>query len=218
MAVCHPTLPAYAKGLCRRCYDSKRWTGNLPTTVSGEARQMAEQVASQVPRADRKRFEESGYVRTSDPAVAQHVAGAIAKNLLDIEAAVRELKPELDSYEVSQVVAKLQKDPHVQAAVQTELKRLGLDAESKEKYVQLLWRYAASEAPENEKRQLTSLRLLGKAFLPEQVQVEAPETLPLSGLDEGLKRMGLNDDAVATLGPTNSVDLEDENDGLGFDA
>jgi hypothetical protein len=218
MAICHPTLTAYAKGLCRRCYDSKRWTGNLPTSVSGEARAMAEQVAGQVPRADRKRFEESGYVRTSDPTVAQHVAGAIAKNLLDTEAAVRELKPELDSYEVSQVVAKLQKDPHIQAAVQKELEKLGLDEESKLKYVQLLWRYAASEAPENEKRQLTSLRLLGKAFLPQQVQIDKPETLPLKGLDEGLKRMGLDDDAVATLGPTNPVDLDDENDGLGFDA
>jgi hypothetical protein len=218
MAVCHPTLPAYAHQLCRRCYDSKRWSGKLPTSVSGEAREMAERVAGPVPRADRKRFEESGYVRTSDPAVAQHVASAIAKNLLDTEAAVRELKPELDSYEVSQVVAKLQKDPHVQAAVQTELKRLGLDAESKEKYIQLLWRYAASEAPEHEKRQLTSLRLLGKAFLPEQVQIEAPETLPLRGLDEGLKRMGLGDDVVATLGPTNPVEIEDDNESLGFDA
>jgi hypothetical protein len=179
---------------------------------------MAERVAGQVPRADRKRFEESGYVRTSDPTVAQHVAGAIAKNLLDTEAAVRELKPELDSYEVSQVAAKLQKDPHILAAVQSELKRLGLDEESKEKYVQLLWRYAASKAPEHEKRQLTSLRLLGKAFLPQQVQVGAPEALPLAGLDEGLKKMGLGDDAVATLGPTSPVDLEDENDGLGFDA
>lgn len=42
--------------------------------------------------------------------------------------------------------------------------------------MQLLWRYAASEAPEHEERQLTSLRLLGKAFLPQQVRIEAPET------------------------------------------
>ena len=218
MAVCHPTLEAYAKGLCRRCYDSKRWTGNLPTSVSGAARKLADEISGPVPRADRKRFEESGYVRASDPAVAQHVAGAIAKNLLDIEAAVRELKPELDSYEVSQVVAKLQKDPHVQAAVQKELEKLGLDEESKLKYVQLLWRYAASEAPENEKRQLTSLRLLGKAFLPQQVQIDKPETLPLKGLDEGLKRMGLGDDVVAALGPANPVDLDDDSESLGFDA
>ena len=198
----------------RRCFDpSKRWTGKLPTTVSGEARKLADEISGPVPRADRKRFEESGYVRTSDPAVAHHVAGAIAKNLLDTEAAVRELKPALDSYEVA---AKLQKDPHVQAAVQTELKRLGLDAESKEKYIQLLWRYAASEAPEHEKRQLTSLRLLGKAFLPEQVQIEKPEALPLRGLDEGLRRMGLSDDVVANLA-VNEANPDDENESA-FDA
>ena len=217
MSVCHPTLPVYAKSLCRSCYDSKRWTGKLPTTVSGEARKLADEISGPVPRADRKRFGESGYVRTSDPAVAHHVAGAIAKNLLDTEAAVRELKPALDSYEVSQVAAKLQKDPHVQAAVQTELKRLGLDAESKEKYIQLLWRYAASEAPEHEKRQLTSLRLLGKAFLPEQVQSDAPETLPLRGLDEGLARMGLDDATIAKLEPVSRVDLNDESESA-FDA
>lgn len=184
--------------------------------------ELADELSGPVPRADRKRFDESGYVRTSDPRVAQHVAGAIAKNLLDTEAAVRELKPELDSYEVSQVVAKLEKDPRVQAAVQTELKRLGLDEESKKEYIALLWRYAASEAPEHERRQLTALRLLGKAFLPEQTPLSKPEELPLRGLEEGLRRMGLDADSLAKLGPAKippTLDLdEDENNGLGFNA
>ena len=217
MAVCHPTLPAYAKSLCRSCYDSKRWTGRLPTSVSGEVRKLADEISGPVPRADR-RFEATKYVRTDRPAVANFVAGAIVKNLMDVERAVDEIKPDLSPVQKAQTAHELENDPNILAAVQTELQRLGLDAESKEQYIRLLWRYAASEAPENEKRQLTSLRLLGKAFLPEQVQIEAPETLPLRGLDEGLKRMGLGGDAVATLGPTNPVDLDDENESLGFDA
>jgi hypothetical protein len=116
----------------------------------------------------------------------------------------------------AQTAHELENDPNVKAAVQIELERLGLDAESKEQYIRLLWRYAASEKFEDEKRQLTSLRLLGKAFLPEQLQVEKPEPLPLSGLDEGLRRMGLSDDAVASL-TANPIDLDDEDESASFD-
>src|SRR5215470_11263255 len=42
--------------------------------------------------------------------------------------------------------------------------------------------YAERKKPEDEKRQLTSLRLLGKAFLPEQIPIEKPISLPLRGL------------------------------------
>ena len=217
MAVRHPTLPAYAKGLRRRCYDSKRWTGKLPATVSGEARKLADEISGPVPRADR-RFEATKYVRTDRPAVANFVAGAIVKNLMDVERAVDEIKPDLSPVQRAETAHELEKDPNVKAAVQKELVRRGLDEKSKERYISVLWKYAESEEPEDEKRQLTSLRLLGKAFLPEQVQIEAPETLPLRGLDEGLKRMGLSDEAVAKIGPVNSVDLDDENEGSSFDA
>lgn len=205
MSVCHPTLLAYAKSLCRACYDSKRWTGRLPASVSGEARKLADEISGQVPRADR-RFEATKYVRTDRPDVANFVAGAIVKNFMDVGKAVEQIKPDLSPVQQAQTAHDLENDPNVQAAVQSELKRLGLDAASKEEYIRLLWRYAASEKLEDEKRQLTSLRLLGKAFLPEQVQIEAPETLPLRGLDEGLKRMGLGNEA------------DDENEGLSFDA
>jgi len=139
--------------------------------------------------------------------------GAIVKNFMDVGKAVQQIKPDLSPVQQAQTAHDLENDPNVQAAVQSELKRLGLDATSKEEYIRLLWRYAGSEKVEDEKRQLTSLRLLGKAFLPQQVQIEAPEALPLRGLDEGLRRMGLSDEAVANIGPVNSVDLDDENEG-----
>src|SRR5713226_9432458 len=153
MAVCHPTLPAYAKGLCRRCYDAKRWTGHLPTSVSGEARKLADEISGPIPRADR-RFEATKYVRTDRPAVANFVAGAIVKNFMDVEKAVEQIKPDLSPVQQAQTAHDLENDPNVQAAVQSELKRLGLDAASKEEYIRLLWRYAASEKFEDEKRQL----------------------------------------------------------------
>jgi len=81
---------------------------------------------------------------------------------MDVESAVRELKPELSPVEQAQMAAKLENDPHVQRAVQNELRKRGLDQESKERYIQLLWEYAESKKPEDEKRQLTSLRCSGK--------------------------------------------------------
>jgi hypothetical protein len=151
MAVCHPTLPAYARELCRRCYDSKRWTGNLPTSISGAARKLADEISGPVPRADR-RFEATKYVRTARPAVANFVAGAIVKNFMDVGRAVEEIKPDLSPVQQAQTAHELENDPNIQAAVQNELERLGLDEKSKATYVQLLWKYAASELPENEKR------------------------------------------------------------------
>jgi hypothetical protein len=216
-AICHTDRPAYAHQLCRPCYDSKRWTGKLPTTVSGEARKLADEISGPVPRADRK-FEATKYVRTDRPSVANFVAGAIVKNFMDVERAVEEIKPDLSPVQKAQTAHELEKDPNIQAAVQIELKRLGLDAESKEQYIRLLWRYAASELPENEKRQLTSLRLLGRAFLPEQVQIDKPETLPLVGLEAGLKRMGLDDDVVAKLGPAPETDLDEDEERATFEA
>src|SRR5262249_15617051 len=149
-------------------------------------------------------FESTKYVRTDRPSVANFVAGTIIKNFFDVERAVEKIKPDLSPVEKAETAHALEQDPKVQAAVQTELERLGLDEASKKKYVALLWRYAVAEEPEHEKRQLTSLRLLGKAFLPDQVQIEQPQALPISGVEAGLKRMGLDD---ASLGRMGSMEL-----------
>ena len=129
-AICHADRPAYAHQLCRSCYDSKRWTGKIPTTVSGEARAMAEEAAGKIPRADRKDFESSKYVRTENPAVANFVAGAIVQNFMDTERAVREIKPRLSPAQVAETAQKLERDPHVQKEIQKTLQKRGLDEEA----------------------------------------------------------------------------------------
>jgi len=88
---------------------------------------------------------------------------------------------------------KLENDPQVSAAIQKTLQKRGLDEQSKQHYVDLLWRYAESEAPADEKRQLTALRILGKAFVGENITVDKPETLRISGIEEGLRNMGVLD-------------------------
>jgi hypothetical protein len=142
-----------------------------------------------IPRAVRKTPAESQYLRTANPRVAEHVAAVIVKNCLDTEQAVAELKPDLSPFEAAQTANKLDNDPRVQQAVQKELQKRGLDDKSKEHFVGLLWRYAESENPNDEKRQLQSLRILGKAFIADHVEINKPEVLRFSGFEEDIKKM-----------------------------
>ncbi len=117
-----------------------------------------------IPRAVRKTPAESQYLRTANPRVAEHVAAVIVKNCLDTEQAVAELKPDLSPFEAAQTANKLDNDPRVQQAVQKELQN-------------------------DEKRQLQSLRILGKAFIADHVEINKPEVLRFSGFEEDIKKM-----------------------------
>jgi len=220
-AICHPERPAYAHGLCRKCVDSIRWGGrlkNLPTMLSAEMRKMAEEAAGKVPRY-KKNPERAAHFRTSRESVSNFVAGVAVKNALDMERTVQELRPELPPAQAAIVAEKLEHDSNVQQAIQKTLEKRGLDNKSKEHYVDLLWKYAESEKPEDEKRQLQSLRILGKAFIAEQVSVDKPETLPLGGrFGEGLERMGLGDEAVSKLSQAPETDLDEDEERATFEA
>jgi hypothetical protein len=218
-AICHPDRAAYAHGLCRKCVDSLRWGGrlkNLPSTLSAEMREMALEAAGKVARYKRNP-ERAAHFRTTRESVSSFVAGVAVKNALDMERTVRELRPELPAAQAAIIAEKLEHDPNVQQAIQKTLEKRGLDNKSKEHYVDLLWKYAESEKPEDEKRQLQSLRILGKAFIAEQVQVDTPETLPLAGLETGLERMGLGDGVVARLSPALATDFDEDDESATFD-
>jgi hypothetical protein len=187
-AVCHPDRAAYARSLCRPCYDRARWSGQVQHSSTG-AKAIIEEVASQVPRAVRKIPTESQYIRTANPKVAEHVAAVMVKNCLDAEKAAAELKPDLSPLAVAQTAAKLENDPRVQRAVQKELQKRSLDKGSRDHFVELLWRYAESEDQIDEKRQLQAMRILGKAFISESVEISKPSVLRITGIDEEIKQM-----------------------------
>lgn len=188
-AICHADRPAYARSLCRACYDSVRWRGKLPTTLAGEGRKIAEELAGKIPCAARKPASASTYLRTIRPKVAEYVAGVVVKNALDIEKAVEELKPELSPVEVAVTAQKLENDPNVKAAIEKTLQKRGLDENSKDYYVERVWQHFDSEDPAHEKRQLLAMRILGNAFIGSKIEVDHPEALRISGIDEGLKRL-----------------------------
>jgi len=113
----------------------------------------------------------------------------MVKNHLDAEKAAAELKPDLSPLGVAQTATKLENDPRVQRAVQKELQKRSLDKDSRDHFVELLWRYAESEDQIDEKRQLQAMRILGKAFISESVEVTQPAVLRLRGFDEEIKQM-----------------------------
>jgi hypothetical protein len=95
---------------------------------------------------------------------------------------------------------KLERDPNVQRAIEKTLQKRGLDSESKNYFVQRLWEFFESTDPADEKRQLQAMRILGRGFIAEKVEGDKPEELTIHGFDEGLKRMGLDDESLRQAG------------------
>jgi hypothetical protein len=178
---------------------------------------MAQEAAGRVPRY-KKNPERAAHFRTSRESVSNFVADVALRNALDMERAVEEMRPELPPAQVAETAQTLQSDTKVKAAIEKALEKRGLDEASKAHFVSILWRFAESNDVNDEKKTLAAWRILGRGFIAEKIVADSPETLPLRGLDEGLKRMGLADE-VATLGPGNAaMDLDDDSQSLGFDA
>lgn len=161
--------PHHARGLCRGCHDFFRKQAKtniappdvpdelrtkveaagmlvpredkrfrpLPASLSGAARQLAEEVQPSVkavePEKKKLPFD------TSDPKVAAHIAGAVAKSLHDFRAAARTLRPDLSPVEQVALAHQLEQDLYVREALQQELAKLGLTDDAKKKYFALLW-------------------------------------------------------------------------------
>jgi hypothetical protein len=106
---------------------------------------------------------------------------------MDWRATVEEIKPELSPCKSAIAADKLEHDPRVREAVQKTLEKRGLDEKSKEYFVSKLWEWLDTADPCLEKQQLQAMRILGKAFITETVQVGKPTSLRISGYDEGMR-------------------------------
>ena len=229
-AVCHPEKDAWAHRLCRSCYDTVRKTGKLPTTLHGPERIAAEVFVQYVghgkklhpstiePIALKPAQNDEPAFNTFDPRVAEHVAGAVVRSLLDFHAAARLLKPDFAPYKQAELAHQLERDPNVHAAVQAELAKRGLGEEDKQRYISMLWQMAGDTRPQSEKLRLQALRLMARVFLPEGSPAQsAPTNLPISGLEDGLEKMGIGSqiekqvsDGVSEMDPDAKEELESE--------
>lgn len=120
-------------------------------------------------------------------ATLRMVARALIVNHLDFEATVRMLFPRDTPERKFQTMQYLQEHPDLMAEVEEQLRVPGLDETSKTEFVREMWRWLWSG--DNELKG-TAARILGKAFMPEKSK-ETPEPLKLSGMDDGLRQMGL---------------------------
>lgn len=182
----------------------------LPSSASGAARQLAEEVAPAVSVIDPAQKERA--YDTADPKVASHIASAVAKALHDYRAAARILRPDLAPAEQATLAHQLEQDQHVRAALQQELAKLGLTDEAKQKYFSLLWSAATDMRPQAERDRLNAMRLLGRAFLPAENpsgKNEAPAALPIEDLGKGLDQMGLSDAAVAAAQTNSNFEIDE---------
>jgi hypothetical protein len=184
----------------------------LPSSASAAARQLAEEVTPArvaVASSVQKKLPYD----TSDPKVAAHIAGAVAKSLHDFRAAVRILRPDLSPADQASLAHALEQDPYVRAAVQTELAKLGLTEEAKQKYFSLLWSAATDLRPQAERDRLNAMRLLGRAFLPAENpsgKNDKPATLAIVDLNAGLEVMGLGESVVQSAQSDSAFEIDAE--------
>jgi len=164
LALCHPDRQAYSTNipLCRSCYDKARWTGRRGWSeeLKSEALEMA---FGKVPRFKQKRktaalldAPDSKQIRTPNPRVAKHVAGVMIMKNLDGESAAKELRPDLPPVDQAILGRKLETDPRVHAEVEKQLAKRGLDEDSKQHFISLLWQYAESRNRDDEQKTLAS--------------------------------------------------------------
>lgn len=176
MALCHPELQMKGRGLCDTCYrrELKR-----------------ELAAGRPPRVRRVKDPktDASPIRVTNPKVAAHVATVALKHQLDMEGAVREMRPGLNDKQTAQVVRKLESEPQVKEAIEKALDASGLDDSSKAAFVRTMWEWLRSDSLDLKK---TAAGILGRGFISERAVADKPMTLTIEGYHEGLSRMGLS--------------------------
>lgn len=153
-------------------------------------------------------------IRHQDPKVAEYVAKVALKNELDMEKAVKEMRPEASAEQVKRMSQTLQESPTVQKAIEFELKNAGLDDASAKEYVKRIWGWfdLANQAQEEiwveedgvakrdykletrrmeaaQQYAITAARILQKAFISEKVEDTTPKALRIGGYEEGVRKM-----------------------------
>ena len=142
------------------------------------------------------------FVDLNDPAVAEHAAGVIVRNVLDYPKSAKQLQPTLSPVDSAIFAHQLKTSPVVQQAVTNELARLGLDQKGREQFFAILWNAARDDRPQAEHDRLQSWRLLSRLYLPSENpsgKNEAPAALPIAGFQEGLDSMGLTKEVLNSV-------------------
>jgi len=140
-------------------------------------------------------------IRFHIPYVAAYIARIITQNLMDYEAAAKQILETSEvSYAVGQLAEKLENDPNIQAAIQKELSTSGLDDASQAEFLKEVWFQFRHGAKDLKK---VAMQVLAKGFITDKAGDDKPQPLVIKGMEEGVKKMGLFDEK--SPGGTGSV-------------
>lgn len=203
MADCHPERPHHARGYCNPCY--RRFIqkgepgGTLAADMSGPKQKnlgrpgvpsLAKQQGAQINPNGK-----AGAVVPIDPpplntfdfAVTDHVVRLLLKHAMDKNKVIDELIPGGNPFEKGKMLDQLETDVRIKTALQRDLTKAGLDDQSKDSFVQMMWHWLKNDS--DPRKATAAARILGKAFIAERVETTKIEKLPIEGFEDGLRRM-----------------------------
>ncbi len=147
-----------------------------------------------------------------DPNQARYLGKCILMRGMNFAAGVSDAYPKLSPYDAGVVANAAERDPNVRAAIEQEASQRGLGDSDKQIFVGLLWKHATSLRPQDYQDRGTAMRILSKVFIEQQAQQQQPVSLHIEGISEGLARMGLTPDVLATVPAMVSAEMPDLKD------
>jgi hypothetical protein len=134
----------------------------------------------------------SDKIRFHIPYVATHIARIVTQNLMDYEAAAKQiLEAKGVDYAVGKLAEKLENEPHIRAAIQKELSTSGLDDASQAEFLKEVW-FQFRHGTKDLKK--VAMQVLAKGFITDKAGDDKPQPLRIEGMEAGVKKMGLFDE------------------------
>src|SRR5438477_8833995 len=143
---------------------------------------------------------------------ARYLGKCVLMRGMNFAAGVSDAYPKLSPYEAGVLANAAEHDPNVRAAIEQEASQRGLGDSDKQIFVGLLWKHATSLRPQDYQDRGTAMRILSKVFIEQQAQQQQPVSLHIEGISEGLARMGLTPDVLATVPAMVSAEMPDLKD------
>ena len=139
-------------------------------------------------------------LRLGDPKVREHVARVVLKHQMDYEAACGKMLPaKATKAQIIALAQTLESDPRIQAELQEQLRKLGIDDESFKEFYSTLWYWLKDRT--NDRRFAVASRILGEAFGvgARKDASKTPSELKIAGFEAGVKRMFQDASPPATM-------------------
>lgn len=194
----HKELPHHAKGMCRDCYrkqkvqDHRNSILDLKSKITGVVPQhpvapdatttalddLLKAVQAPVP---------SRVLNTFDSAVVDHCVKALIACQMDSSKAVNLIAAHETDAVKKEMIEILKNDPRIKSQLHYDLSVLGLDEESKKKFLATMTHWLYNEA--DPRLRATAARVFMKAFISEKIEERHIEDLTIRDLDEGVKAM-----------------------------